>query len=177
MQVSLIEIPAYLILPLIIDVWGRKPLFFVTQFVPGICCIVAAFLTPGTPFFAFLTLTAKFGVSAGANVKYMYTAQLFPTSIRNTAVGTCSTIARVGGMLSPIIGKFLIELGTISETVPLCLFGGFGIAGGLCALLLPDTVGFPLPDSFQDVEEIKKNGKSVWKCYKQQPHLKVGSLS
>ena len=97
----------------------------------------------------------------------MYTAQLFPTSIRNTAVGTCSTIARVGGMLSPIIGKFLIELGTISETVPLCLFGGFGIAGGMCALLLPDTVGFPLPDSFQDVEEIKKNGKSVWKCYKQ----------
>ena len=62
--VSLIEIPAYLLLPLIIDVWGRKPLFFVTQFVPGICCIVAAFLPPGTPFFAFLTLSAKFGVSA-----------------------------------------------------------------------------------------------------------------
>ena len=165
--VSLIEIPAYLLLPLIIDVWGRKPLFFITQFIPGICCIVAAFLTPGTAFFAFLTLSAKFGVSAAANVKYMYTAQLYPTSIRNTAVGTCSTIARIGGALSPIIGKFLIELGTLSETVPLCLFGGFGIVGGLCALLLPDTVGFPLPDSFEDVEKIKKNGKSVWTCYRQ----------
>ena len=84
--VSLIEIPAYLLLPLVIDVWGRKPLFFITQFLPGICCIVAAFLTPGTAFFAFLTLSAKFGVSAAANVKYMYTAQLYPTSIRNTAV-------------------------------------------------------------------------------------------
>ena len=94
--------------------WGRKPLFFVTQFVPGICCILAAFLTPGTPFFAFLTLIAKFGVSAAANVKYMYTAQLYPTSIRNTAVGTCSTIARVGGMLSPIIGKVSIYFYALS---------------------------------------------------------------
>ena len=68
-------------------------------------------------------------------------------------------------MLGPLIGKFLVELGTISELVPLCLFGGFGIAGGLSVLLLPDTVGFPLPDTFQDVEQIKKKGKSMWKLY------------
>ena len=37
--VSLIEMPAYIFLPLVIDVWGRKPVFFITQFVPGICCI------------------------------------------------------------------------------------------------------------------------------------------
>lgn len=45
--VSLIEIPSHLLLPLAIDVVGRKPLFFLTQFVPGICCITAAFITPG----------------------------------------------------------------------------------------------------------------------------------
>ena len=107
--VSLIEIPAYLLLPLVIDVWGRKPLFFITQFLPGICCITAAFLTPGTVFFAFLTLSAKFGVSAAANVKYMYTAQLYPTSIRNTAVGTCSTIARIGGMVRTLRASALVK--------------------------------------------------------------------
>ena len=45
------------------------------------------------------------------------------------------------------------------------LFGAFGIAGGVCALLLPDTVGFPLPNSFDDVEEIKRKGKPLWKLY------------
>ena len=45
--VSLIEIPSHLLLPLLIDVVGRKPLFFLTQFIPGICCITAAFITPG----------------------------------------------------------------------------------------------------------------------------------
>ena len=165
--VSLIEVPSHLLLPLIIDVLGRKPLFFLTQFVPGICCIVAAFLTPGTALFAILTLGAKAAVTGAFNVTYIYTAQLFPTSIRATAVGACSTMARVGGALAPIIGKYLIQLGTISEIVPLCLFGGFGLAGGLCALLLPDTVGFPLPSNFQDVEEIKRKGKPMWRCYRE----------
>ena len=45
--VSLIEIPSHIFLPLIIDVVGRKPIFFLTQLIPGICCITAAFLTPG----------------------------------------------------------------------------------------------------------------------------------
>ena len=45
--VSLIEIPSHLLTPLAIDVLGRKPLFFLTQFIPGICCITAAFLPPG----------------------------------------------------------------------------------------------------------------------------------
>ena len=165
--VSLIEIPSHLLVPLIIDVWGRKPIFFLALFVPGICCIVAAFLTPGTAIFAILTLGAKAAVTGAFNVTYIYTAQLFPTSIRATAVGACSTMARVGGALAPIIGKYLIELGTISEIVPLCLFGGFGLAGGLCALLLPDTVGFPLPSTFQDVETIKKEGKPMWRCYRE----------
>ena len=165
--VSLIEIPSHLLVPLIIDVWGRKPIFFLTMFVPGICCIVAAFITPGTAIFAILTLGAKAAVTGAFNVTYIYTAELFPTSIRSTAVGACSTMARVGGALAPIIGKYLIELGTISEIVPLCLFGGFGLAGGLCALLLPDTVGFPLPSTFQDVETIKKKGKPMWRCYRE----------
>ena len=165
--VSLIEIPSHLLLPLVIDVWGRKPIFFLTQFVPGICCIVAAFLTPGTGLFAVLTLSAKAAVTAAFNTTYIYTAQLFPTSIRATAVGACSTMARLGGAMAPIVGKYLIEIGSLPEIVPLCLFGGFGVAGGLCALLLPETLGFPLPASFQDVDRIKKNGKPMWKCYQE----------
>ena len=61
--------------------------------------LVAAFLKPGTAFYTILALGAKLGAAAAFNVTFMYTAQLYPTSIRNSAVGTCSTIARVGGMV------------------------------------------------------------------------------
>ena len=63
-------------------------------------------------------------------------------------------------MLAPVVGKFLVEGGKVPEELPMILFGSFGVVGGLCALLLPDTVGFPLPNTFEDIEEIKKNSPS-----------------
>ena len=50
----------------------------------------------------------------------MYTAQLYPTSVRNTAVGTCSMMARVGGLMSPVIGKYLIVMITIYHHFHAC---------------------------------------------------------
>ena len=69
-------------------------------------------------------------------------------------------------MLSPVIGKYLVTTGMVREELPMILFGAFGIVGGLCALLLPDTVGFPLPNTFEDIEDIKKNSKPIWRCHK-----------
>merc|ERR1712088_32667 len=166
--VAAIEIPAYIALPLIIDVWGRKPLFVCCQLFPGIFCIVAAFLEPGTGIYAVLALTAKLGAAMAFNVTFMFTAQLYPTSIRNSAVGMCSTVARLGGLMAPWIGRYLtnpvVFEDPLPELLPLCLFGGFGVLGGLCALMLPEPLGFPLPNTFDDIEEIKKGGKGIWKC-------------
>jgi len=166
--VAAIEIPAYIALPLIIDVWGRKPLFVCCQLFPGIFCIIAAFLTPGTGIYAVLALTAKLGAAMAFNVTFMFTAQLYPTSIRNSAVGMCSTVARFGGLMAPWIGRYLtnpvVFEDPLPELLPLCLFGGFGVLGGLCALMLPEPLGFPLPNTFDDIEEIKKGGKGIWKC-------------
>ena len=63
-------------------------------------------------------------------------------------------------------GKYLVTIGAVDEKLPMILFGSFGIVGGLCTLVLPDTVGFPLPNTFEDVENIKKNSKPMWRLYK-----------
>merc|ERR1712130_709929 len=144
------------------------PLFVCCQLFPGIFCIIAAFLPPGTPYYAALALIAKLGAAMAFNVTFMFTAQLYPTSIRNSAVGMCSTVARLGGLMAPWIGRYLtnpvVFEDPVSEKLPLCLFGGFGVLGGLCALMLPEPLGFPLPNTFDDIEEIKKGGKAIWKC-------------
>jgi len=166
--VAAIEVPAYIALPLIIDVWGRKPLFVCCQLFPGIFCIIAALIKPGTAPYAILALSAKLGAAMAFNVTFMFTAQLYPTSIRNSAVGMCSTVARLGGLMAPWIGRYLTNPVVFEEPlwegVPLCLFGGFGVLGGVVALMLPEPLGFPLPNTFEDIEEIKKGGKGMWKC-------------
>ena len=51
---------------------------------------------PTVPLFlqVFLSLIGKFGASASFAIVYVYTAEMFPTGIRNQAVGTCSLVAR-----------------------------------------------------------------------------------
>lgn len=49
----------------------------------------------GAIFQTFLSLLGKFNAAACFAIVYVYTAELFPTVIRNTAVGTCSTIGKI----------------------------------------------------------------------------------
>ena len=45
----------------------------------------------------FLSMLGKFGASSTFGMVYLFTSELYPTTIRNTAMGTCSCVARVGG--------------------------------------------------------------------------------
>ena len=65
--------------------------------VSGVACIGAGLLAGYKELVALqilLSLIGKFGASACFAIVYVYTAELFPTIIRNTAIGACSTIAR-----------------------------------------------------------------------------------
>ena len=64
--------------------------------------------------------------------------------------------------MAPWVGKYLPSQGFFPQYVPLCLFGGFGILSGVCALQLPETLGHHLPSTFDDVEEMKWNSKQCW---------------
>ncbi len=46
-------------------------------------------------------MIAKIAMAGCFAVIYNYTAELFPTVVRTSAVGLCSMAARFGGMLTP----------------------------------------------------------------------------
>ena len=58
----------------------------------------------------FLSLIGKFMASACFAIVYVYTAELFPTMIRNTAIGSCSTVARVGGICALLVSLVRTKL-------------------------------------------------------------------
>ena len=47
------------------------------------------------------SLVGKCGITSAFGIIYLYTAEIFPTNVRNTVLGTCSTFARIGGMMAP----------------------------------------------------------------------------
>jgi len=108
-------------------------------------------------------MTGKFFASSNFAMVYMYTAELYPTLIRSTGVGTCSVMARIGGAIpAPYIALYLPNV--TNAAMPYLVMGGAAVLGGCLALLLPETLGFKLPETLEDVERMKREQKPIWKC-------------
>ena len=65
-----------------------------------------------------VALLGKFAVAGSFQVIYLYSAELFPTQVRNLGIGVSSMGARLGGIFSPIV---LMTVSCIMYIGLLCL--------------------------------------------------------
>ncbi|NXN91962.1 S22AD protein, partial [Rhinopomastus cyanomelas] len=89
-----------------------------------------------------LAVIGKFTATAAFSTSYVYSAELFPTVIRQTGVGLCSTLARLGGILAPLIRL----LSQYHRAIPMAMYGSAPVVVGLLCFLLPETRGVDLAD-------------------------------
>ncbi|NXH15794.1 S22AD protein, partial [Bucco capensis] len=89
-----------------------------------------------------LAIIGKFTASASFSTSYVYSAELFPTVVRQTGVGLCSMSARVSAILAPLIRL----LGQYHRAIPMAIYGSAPVLGGLLCFLLPETRGIELAD-------------------------------
>ena len=92
-----------------------------------------------------------FGARGGVSVLFalvaLYTPEAFPTPVRSTGAGVCSAMARVSGIVTPLIA---IQLHAVNELYSIVIYSGVAILGAVACTYLPfDTVGRPLADSFE----------------------------
>ena len=76
---------------------------------------------------------------------FVYTTELFPTVVRSAALGTCSQVARLGGIAAPQI----ILLKLVHTSLPSIIFGGFAVAGCAAATVLQETKGLILEETLE----------------------------
>ena len=90
---AILEIPAYFILVALMDKTGRKPLLVFSLLFTSLSCFGAAFAHIEALKTTFALLGKLFSASCFSLV-YIVTAELYPTRVRTTAIGTCSLMAR-----------------------------------------------------------------------------------
>ncbi|XP_018333220.1 organic cation transporter protein isoform X2 [Agrilus planipennis] len=159
---GLVELPCYVLLITIMDRAGRRPLIAFYMITGGICCITAAKLTPATVGAISAAMIGKFLISSSFAIVYNYSAELFPTVIRNSALGLGSMCARLSGTLTPLVTL----LDSFDPTLPAIVFAVIALISGALTLFLPETMGAPMPESIQDGEEFGKNDTCFTTCFR-----------
>ncbi|XP_078704011.1 organic cation transporter protein-like [Branchiostoma floridae x Branchiostoma belcheri] len=152
---GLVEFPALLMSIVVIEKWGRRAPHVMFMVVGGLACICTTFVPSDLfPLTMTLAMIGKFGISAGFNIIFIWTGEIYPTVIRNLGMGVSSMCARLGGIVSPFIA-LLIDTW---KPLPYIVFGGLSVIGGVLCLMLPETLGTPLPQTLEEAENYGKVG-------------------
>ncbi|KAK2177908.1 hypothetical protein NP493_572g01056 [Ridgeia piscesae] len=94
------------------------------------------------------SMCGKFFIASTFAVIYVYSAELFPTVVRQVGVGSSSMCARIGGLIQPQFGRLNIYW----SPLPFLLYGVVALSAGLTTLSLPETLNKTLPDTLEDRE-------------------------
>ncbi|KAJ4836920.1 hypothetical protein Tsubulata_022027 [Turnera subulata] len=143
------ELPASLATFFLVDRVNRKDSVLVLCVLSGGCSILCVLVeTVSTVLQVGLELVSYFSACTALNIMLIFTLELFPTSVRNSALSTARQAPVLGGTFSPVLVAAARSNGFIS-------YGIFGLAIGVCGLfvlLLPETKGKPISDTMDEEE-------------------------
>ncbi|XP_058592806.1 organic cation/carnitine transporter 2 isoform X2 [Neofelis nebulosa] len=149
---AVVEVPAYVLAWLLLQHLPRRYSMATALFLGGSVLLFVQLVPPDLYYLAtVLVMVGKFGVTAAFSMVYVYTAELYPTVVRNMGVGVSSTASRLGSILSP----YFVYLGAYDRFLPYILMGSLTILTAILTLFLPESFGTPLPDTIDQMLRVK----------------------
>uniref|UniRef100_A0A671WK87 Solute carrier family 22 member 4 n=1 Tax=Sparus aurata TaxID=8175 RepID=A0A671WK87_SPAAU len=145
------EVPAYIFALILLQYCSRRFCQSSTLFLGGVMIFCVHLIPIDLPAVSvFLEMLGKFGMTSSFCIVYAVSSELFPTVIRNTAMGCCSMAARIGTIISP----FIVYLRQYYRALPYILMGSLAISGAVLCFLLPETYRKPLPETIPQMQQI-----------------------
>ncbi|XP_067422686.1 solute carrier family 22 member 4 [Emydura macquarii macquarii] len=149
---AVIEVPAYVIAWLLLRTVPRRYSISGTLFLGGGVILFIQLVPTNLHILSVvLVMLGKFGITSAFSMLYVYTAELYPTLVRNMAVGATSMSSRVGSIIAP----YFVYLGAYDRFLPYILMGSLTVLIGILTLFLPESYGNPLPENFEQMLRVK----------------------
>ncbi|XP_053157192.1 solute carrier family 22 member 4 [Hemicordylus capensis] len=159
---AVIEVPAYVIAWLLLRTLPRRYSISGTLFLGGGVVLFIQLVPPNLHVLSvILVMLGKFGITSAFSMLYVYTAELYPTIVRNMAVGATSMSSRVGSIIAP----YFVYLGAYDRFLPYILMGSLTVLIGILTLFLPESYGNPLPETLEEMLQVKgfRNRQHIYK--------------
>uniref|UniRef100_A0A8C5SS89 Major facilitator superfamily (MFS) profile domain-containing protein n=1 Tax=Laticauda laticaudata TaxID=8630 RepID=A0A8C5SS89_LATLA len=144
-----VEIPSRILSVFLLQWIGRKKCQSTWLVLGGIVCVMISVLPK--EFILIVTVLAVIGKSAMAaafSTTYLFSAEIFPTVVRQFGLGFCSMFARVAGILAPLLGM----LARYHLAIPMFTCGSLALIAGILCFLLPETCNKDLQDLIAEPE-------------------------
>eukprot|EP01025_Chloroclados_australasicus_P064356 TRINITY_DN8586_c1_g1_i1.p1 TRINITY_DN8586_c1_g1~~TRINITY_DN8586_c1_g1_i1.p1 ORF type:complete len:521 (+),score=52.49 TRINITY_DN8586_c1_g1_i1:254-1816(+) len=153
---AVVELISFFVAAYMVERIGRNPTLAWNTLIGGVACIGTAMTSSWWQ--VSYSLLGKFGIAITFTTLFVYTAELFPTVVRSGTLGVMSLSARIGGIFAPQI----VALGhVLGQKTPFIIFGLTTIVAGFSMMMLPETLGQPLPETFEDVTHMQKKASSL----------------
>ncbi|KAM4677024.1 solute carrier family 22 member 4-like [Discoglossus pictus] len=147
-----IEVPSYIIAWLLLRTVARRYSMCGTMLLGGVVLLLIQLVPLNLQIMStIMVMVGKFGVTAAFSMAYVYTAEMYPTVIRNIGVGIGSMSSRVGSVISP----YFVYLGAYNRLLPYILMGSLTLIMGILVLFFPETYGKPLPETVEQTQNVK----------------------
>ncbi|XP_027805480.2 solute carrier family 22 member 4 isoform X1 [Marmota flaviventris] len=155
---ALIEVPAYITAWLLLRTLPRRYIIAGVLFWGGGVLLLIQ-VVPADYYFVSigLVMLGKFGVTSAFSMLYVFTAELYPTLVRNMAVGITSMASRVGSIIAP----YFVYLGAYNKVLPYIVMGSLTVLIGIVTLFFPESFGATLPETLEQMQKVK--GFRCWR--------------
>nr|XP_060609151.1 solute carrier family 22 member 16 [Anolis sagrei ordinatus] len=149
--IGAVELPAYVIACIGMEKLGRRNTLIPFLILSAVICGVVMLIPQD---FSILIIVAnmagKFAIGVAFGLIYLYTAELYPTVARSLAVGSGSMMCRVGSVVAP----FCVYLSSVWIFMPQVIVGIMAFLSGVLTLMLPETLGKPLTNTWAEAVEL-----------------------
>lgn len=160
------ELPAGLLLTLLLDRWGRRFCGFITL---AMTCLFsfAELMLHSTSAKLMMSVLSRFCLNMAANVGLQYAAEILPTPVRSQGV----SLIHIFGIIAHSLAPYIVDAAKVWESLPMLIIVMASFAGATFVVFLPETLGQDLPQTLYQGEEFGKD-QSFWAlpcCRKSEP--------
>lgn len=133
----------------IINYMNRRSAVIIGNVLCSLCFVIIVFVPEGKAAVIFGCFGVLFCYMVFI-VLYLYCSEMFPTVVRNAALGISSMMARFGAMIAP----FIVDLRSRGRWCAPTAFGVFPLMAALLCLLLPETKDCELMMTIEEGEAL-----------------------
>ena len=151
--IAVVQLPGYFSAAWLLERWGRLPVLRTYLAISGAATFLWAVAGGTTTVLVAAGLMSFFSLGAWAAL-YAYTPEVYPTQVRTTGMGASSGMARVGGVVAPLVGGALFP---VSLVLALSVFAvAFLLAAATVMTMRRETRGQPLSDTLAEESVVQR---------------------